>query len=345
MACRRRNLLTWVGVEEHHHLTGTVTRLLRLLPSRTQIEKRVETFGQPFVRCRVMARGIPWRSISTRPSRLSISVVTQWLLRAQTRTTKWFSAGRSQLAEFGAAELSGFVSPDGVARLVEDADALVQRSHRSSGQGTAYLEVPDFSLPDTHPRLTWGEYSVGAVAYDVIPRTSPLRRLYEWAPMMALIADILDRGPLFPYADPFGALNLSIMGSGDQLQWHFDQTDFVVSLAIQSPTSGGDFELAPRIRRPDDECYDDVARVLGDDRTSILTLVMSPGTLLIFEGRYSLHRVSPISGSRLRYVGLLAYDTKPGTVGSELLRNDRYGRSKPFAEPPGTWPVEAADEI
>jgi hypothetical protein len=65
---------------------------------------------------------------------------------------------------------------------------------------------------------------------------------------------------------------------------------------------------------------------------------MTPGTLLVFEGRYSLHRVSPISGSTVRHVGLLAYDTKPGTTGTELLRKDRYGRTEAFATPPATWP-------
>ncbi len=68
---------------------------------------------------------------------------------------------------------------------------------------------------------------------------------------------------------------------------------------------------------------------------------MRPGTLLVFEGRHSLHRVSPVEGSRLRHVGLLAYDTKPGTVGSDLLRQDRYGRTEPFADPPETWPLPA----
>ena len=37
--------------------------------------------------------------------------------------------------------------------------------------------------------------------------------------------------------------------------------------------------------------------------------------------------------------GLLAYDTAPGTLGSDLLRADRYGRTEPFAEPPELWPV------
>ncbi len=53
--------------------------------------------------------------------------------------------------------------------------------------------------------------------------------------------------------------NLAVMGDGDELQWHFDQTDFVVSLALQDADEGGDFEVAPRIRSGDDERYDDVA--------------------------------------------------------------------------------------
>jgi hypothetical protein len=81
--------------------------------------------------------------------------------------------------------------------------------------------------------------------------------------------------------------------------------------------------------------------VLGGDRARVETLPMRPGTLLVFEGRHSLHRVSPVQGRRWRHVGLLAYDTKPGTMGSDLLRADRYGRTEPLAEPPATWPVPA----
>ena len=57
---------------------------------------------------------------------------------------------------------------------------------------------------------------------------------------------------------------------------------------------------------------------------------MEPGTLMLFEGRYSLHQVTPIEGSRPRYVGLFGYDTKPDTVSSELLKLVRYGRSEPL---------------
>ncbi len=54
---------------------------------------------------------------------------------------------------------------------------------------------------------------------------------------------------------------------------------------------------------------------------------MTPGTLLIFEGRRSIHRVSPIAGPTARLVGLLAFDTKPGTVSTDLLRMNRCGRA------------------
>jgi hypothetical protein len=244
-----------------------------------------------------------------------------------------------QMRDSGAAEIDGFLHSDALSLLVADAEALAPRAHHSGGEGTAYLEFPDFSLPPDHPRLHFAPYSVGAVGYDVIPRTSLLRLLYEWDPMKDFIQAALERGPIYRYGDPFGALNLAVMGEGEQLQWHFDQTDFVVSLAIQSAERGGDFEVVPRIRRADDERYDDVAAVLSGEQGRVETLAMTPGTLLLFEGRYSLHRVSPIGGAQWRHVGLLAYDTKPGTVGSDLLRADRYGRTEPFDEPPETWPA------
>jgi hypothetical protein len=163
--------------------------------------------------------------------------------------------------------------------------------------------------------------------------------VFEWEPLRHLVGQVLDRGPIYRFADPFGALNLAVMHEDDELQWHFDQTDFVVSLAIQTADHGGHFEVVPRIRTAEDECYDDVSAVLAGSRDGVVTLPMVPGTLLVFEGRYSLHRVSPVGSGRARHVGLLAYDTRPGTLGSELLREARYGRTEPYAVPPGTWPV------
>jgi hypothetical protein len=151
--------------------------------------------------------------------------------------------------------------------------------------------------------------------------------LYEWDPLKTFVGTVLDRLPLYRYADPLGALNVATMYEGDELGWHFDLTDFVVSIALQSSDDGGHFEAAPRVRMADDERYDDVAAVLrgeADDRVE--TIPMTPGTLMLFEGRYSLHRVTPIRGDVPRHVALLAYDTKPGTDSTDLLKLVRYGR-------------------
>ncbi len=43
---------------------------------------------------------------------------------------------------------------------------------------------------------------------------SPIRRLYEWPPLLRLLTDVLGRGEIHPYADPLGALNLASHGRG-----------------------------------------------------------------------------------------------------------------------------------
>ena len=212
--------------------------------------------------------------------------------------------GRAQMAATGACEIPAFVRADALPAFIDDARNLSPRAHRSGGLGTVYLGFPDESFPPE----------------------SPIRRLYEWPELTRFVAAILGLDVIFPYADPLGALNLAVMTDGDQLQWHFDQTDFVVSLAIQDADVGGDFEVAPQIRSADDEHYPDVARVLAGERDGVVTLPMTPGTLLVFAGRHSLHRVSPIAGPTPRLVGLFGYDTKPGTMSSQLLKEVRYGR-------------------
>jgi hypothetical protein len=233
---------------------------------------------------------------------------------------------REQLARDGACELEAFLRPEATARMVAEAAALAPAAHRSGGKATPYLELPDAGWPDDHPRTSWNPFSLGAVAYDQCPPESALRRLYEWDPLMRFIGACLGRERLFRYADPLGALNVAVMVAGDELEWHFDQTDFVVSIALQSSDEGGDFLYAPRIRSAEDERYADVARVLAGDTAPVRRLPMRPGTLLLFEGRYSMHCVSPVRGDTTRLVALLAYDTKPGTCASAPLQENRYGR-------------------
>jgi hypothetical protein len=237
-----------------------------------------------------------------------------------------------ELRERGVSVLPGFVSAGVIDAMVAECDALATEAYHQDVQGTPYLELPAEGWPGGHPRATWARSSVHTIGYDQFPLGSLLRALYESDDLLAFLGRILGREPLHRYADPIGALNLAVMVEGDVLDWHFDQTDFVVSLAIQSSERGGDFENAAMLRSADDEHYDAVARVLsGAARDSIVVEPMTPGTLMLFEGRHSLHRVTPVEGPRPRYVALFGYDTKPDTMSSDLLKQIRYGRSEPLA--------------
>ena len=233
---------------------------------------------------------------------------------------------RQQLDETGACELPEFLTPAAVELLTREGDELSALAYHSESTGTPYLEIPDRNLPEDHPRRIFDHTSVGVVAYDQFPPGSAMRRLYEWQPLMDFIGAALQKERLYRYADPFGALNLAVMGNGERLHWHFDQTDFVTSIALRAADQGGDFEYVPLIRSAHDENYPRVRRLLNGAEDDVVRVPMTPGTLLLFEGRNSIHRVTPIRGGTTRLVALLAYDTKPGTRSSRLLQLARYGR-------------------
>ena len=68
-----------------------------------------------------------------------------------------------------------------------------------------------------------------------------------------------------------------------------------------------------------------VADVL-DGSGTVETLDITPGTLVLFRGRNSMHRVTPTIGDRTRILVVLAYNTEPGIALSEAARMTFYGR-------------------
>jgi hypothetical protein len=234
---------------------------------------------------------------------------------------------RRQLAATGTCLLLGFLTDAATAAMAEEAAALEPQAHRTAGsRATAYLEAPDETFPEAHPKRRLQPTSVGAVAYDLFPATSLIRRLYEWDGLLKFLERALGKATLYRYADPLGALNVAAMAEGEALLWHFDQTDFVVSILLQKCARGGVFEYVPHIRNADEPHYDRVERLLDGARDGVIELDMAPGTLALFEGRHSIHRVSPVEGDRTRLIALLGYDTKPGTLSTDRLKQRRYGR-------------------
>jgi len=122
-------------------------------------------------------------------------------------------------------------------------------------------------------------------------------------------------------------VNLAEPGPG--FPWHFDTNNYTVTLAIQNAESGGVFEYSPNVRTATDENYAVVESVLDDDRRRIRTAPLAPGDLQIFRGRYSLHRVTALGGTRRRYVAIFSFAEAPDMVGSVERTRQLYGRVLP----------------
>lgn len=246
------------------------------------------------------------------------------------KTVEAISKARRQLEECGAAEMTDFLTPAGIEKLNEESIELEKTAYWNALVGNAYLDEPENTLPEDHVRRWTEPTSLGAVGYDQFPENYLLRRIYEWPAFMNFIQEVLSLPKLHRYADPMGALNLSVMKTNDYLRWHFDQSDFVTSLSIRNSEKGGDFEYVPRIRGAQSENYDAVKSVIRGNRDKVVHIANRPGTLLVFQGRYSIHRVTPIEGKTSRLMGLFGYAAEPNVMSTEYLRKIRYGRTTPL---------------
>ena len=235
-------------------------------------------------------------------------------------------AGQKRLGADGALALPGFATRAAAAVLVREAEALLPGAYYCTQDHNPYLIADDPDLPAAHPRNRAQVSDKGCIADDRIAADSALRSLYDWPPLRALIAAVLGVDTLYPYADPLGSLNINVFAPGQQLGWHFDNADFATTLMLRPAAAGGLYEYAPGLRTPEDEIYDAVARVLDGARAGVRVLDMEAGALVLFRGRYALHRVTPVEGEAPRLLAVLSYDPEPGKMLTEHTRKIFYGR-------------------
>jgi len=166
-----------------------------------------------------------------------------------------------------------------------------------------------------------------AIAYDLIPGGAPIRRLYESADLTGFIAAVLGKPVLYRSADPLDALEIAIFGDGDELGWHFDNSEFSVTVMYAEAETGGHFDYYPWLRDGRDENYAGVRKVLLGDPGGVIRLPSGPGTLAVFRGQHALHRVTPVSGPRPRINSVLTYGERPGMKLNRLTQELFYGRT------------------
>jgi hypothetical protein len=235
---------------------------------------------------------------------------------------------QSLLGKEGVAIFPGFVRNPSVVAMADQTLALHSRMFHFRENHTVYFKPQDESVDPEHPLRRLMNTAKDTVAYADIPADHLIRQIYESDEVLSFIKDVLDLDALYRHADPLAALNLQGFTAGQELGWHFDRSDFSVTLSLQAASAGGDFEYVRMLRNENDDCYDAVRQFLDDPNTQqIEVLPQVPGTLTLFRGRYSLHRVTPVAGDRLRLNAVFAYVDQPNVEFSAYARQLFYGRT------------------
>jgi hypothetical protein len=145
--------------------------------------------------------------------------------------------------------------------------------------------------------------------------------------MAAFLAAVMEKPSLYVMDDPLSGVNVIAYRAEETLNWHFDRSQFTTTLLIQAPEVGGEFQYRSDLRSDNDPNYEGVARLLRGEDAAVRTLPVTPGTLNVFRGRNTLHRVSPPSGGRDRIIAIFSYYERPGVAFSAEERLGFYGRT------------------
>lgn len=232
-------------------------------------------------------------------------------------------------AATGALVLPGFLTEHALTRIVAEAEQCRSHAYFCRSDHTIFLDDggPQDGLDAADPRVRTLRTRVGSIANDVLDTDGALQQLYEWPALTEFIGAVLGYDDFFRGEDPLGAVSINVYGHGDMHEWHFDESRFSVTIMIQEAEQGGHFEFVSGLRSDSEVNIEGLAGVLNGDVSAIQRLPFDAGSLSIFGGRNTLHRVTEVGGDRARLVPVLTYDTKPGSVNSDAVRKMFWGRT------------------
>jgi len=184
--------------------------------------------------------------------------------------------------------------------------------------------IPDIS--DDHPALTRFNTSNDTLCWDQVTGT-PMDILYKWEPFAVFLAAVMNKKELYPMEDTLAGLNVMSYREGQLLNWHFDRSEFTTTMLLQAPDTGGEFLYRSDLRSVDNPNYDGVARLLRGEDPEMRSLTLSPGTLNVFRGKNTPHKVAPVRGDMVRMIAVFSFFDKAGVCFSEEERLGFYGRA------------------
>ena len=238
------------------------------------------------------------------------------------------SSCKMKLEENGALTIPNFLTKKVLLDLVEEAKSRQHLAFYTKSTHNVYLTPKNEDFGDDHIFNKQIISSKGCITTDQIPENSYLKTIYRSDIFKNFIANLVDEKSLYEYDDPLSSINVHYASEGQELGWHFDNSSFAVTLLLQKPKGGGVFEYFKDVRDSErgDFAFEKVERIVeGSLKPSVLGI--EPGTLVLFKGKNSMHRVTPTVGDLTRYLVVFAYNSKPGVSLSKSAQKTFYGRT------------------
>jgi len=234
---------------------------------------------------------------------------------------------RQKLSEEGVLLIPQFLQSEALKQTIKEAEAQTHLAYFTKKTHNVYLSEPNASLPETHVFNRQVKSSKGCITTDQIQKESGLHIIYNNFIFKKFIAHVVRENAIYPYADTLSGINIHYASEGEELGWHFDNSSFAITLLLQAPKEGGLFQYVRDLRNSNSEDmnFNGVETVLNDE-VPVKTLNMEEGTLVLFRGLNSMHRVTPTIGNKTRILVVLAYNNKPGVSLSETARMTFFGR-------------------
>jgi hypothetical protein len=236
---------------------------------------------------------------------------------------------RADMAAVGASVLPSFVLPTAVAQMVSEVAWREHLAFHKVKQHNVYLQPEDPGFPHDHPRNETVTSTSATLGNHHLQDADTLQALYASPLFKQFVADVLGYEALYPYADPVSGVNVLYYPPGTTLGWHFDNSTFTTTLMIREAQAGAAFEYIPFVRTDEDPAYALIGNLLRGDRSGIRTVNQADGTLVLFAGSRTVHRVTPVEGETTRLLATFTFAPEPGAQISAVTQKTFYDYDGP----------------
>ena len=234
---------------------------------------------------------------------------------------------RSELQKNSILILERFLTKKALVELQREARSLHHKAFYCSQSHNVLLTEKNTQWEDDHPCNIEVISDKGCVPHDLIPPESYLRKIYTAEQFQRFIQSVLTVDKVHPYADRLSSINYNYYQEKQQLGWHFDNASFAITLMIQSSESGGGFQFVVNARNAEKNTVDiPLIKSVLLDQSPVEELQIKEGTLILFCGRNTLHRVSPVASQTPRILATLNYNLEKDIELSENARLTFFGR-------------------